>query len=266
MRKLIVIASFVALLAFQPAIAQTNTSATATKPVISAVTVSSLKNTSAIVTWTTDVAATSYVDFGTSDLYGNTLGEGSYVTSHSVTLLGMSAGTLYHFRVRSKEAVAGLESVSTDTTLTTAASAVNTNVASNTNTATNTNKNSNANTNTNLNANKNTNTATNKNANKNTNTAKNTNTNRNTNLNSNLNANTNTSSDIFNQNINSDTESVTGTLENTNEDITNVNSSTTTSTSDGRAGIILIIVGVLLLVGIIYFAWRKARQSPVVRP
>lgn len=265
MRKLAVSVSFLALLAFQPAMAQTNTTADVTKPTISGVTVSNVKATTAVVSWTTNEPATSYVDFGLTDVYDKTLGEGTYVSTHSVTLLGMGSDTMYHFRIRSKDE-AGNEAVSTDTTLTTASGTANVNTASNTNAATN--KNSALNTNLNANANKNTNTAKNANANRNLNTNKNANRNTNANANANVNANANTNSgtDIFNQNVNSDTGSVTGTLENTNTDLTNVNATASTATGDGRTGIILIALGVLLLVGIIAFAWWKARRSPVVRP
>ncbi|MEK7640185.1 MAG: hypothetical protein AAB424_03555 [Patescibacteria group bacterium] len=269
MHKLIVTASFLALLASQPAIAQTNT---ATAPLISGVTVSNVTAVSALISWSTDVASTSYVDFGTTNLYGNTLGIGTSVTSHNVTLLGLTDSTLYHFRVRSMESVANYESKSTDTTLTTTLGTVNTNSASNANSAVNTNvaakTNLNANTNKNTNTTKNTNAATNTNSNKNTNVNanKNINANRNTNVNTNANANVNAGTSIFNQNVNSSTNSVTGTLNNTNTDLTNVNATTSTTKSDGRTGIVLIAVGVLLLVGIIVFAWWKARQQPVVRP
>ena len=84
-----------------PVYAQTNSVTDVTKPTISGVTVSGVSSTGATVTWTTNEPATSYVDFGPSDVYGNTLGDGQYVTTHSVTLLGMSPSTLYHFRVRS---------------------------------------------------------------------------------------------------------------------------------------------------------------------
>jgi hypothetical protein len=266
MRKAIVTATFLALIVFQPAFAQTNTVADVTKPTISGVTTGSITSASAVVSWSTSESATSYVDFGTTDVYGNTLGEGSYVTTHSVTLLGLSASTLYHFRIRSKDA-AGNEAVSTDTTVTTT-SAANTNVASNTNTVVVKNTNSATNANGNANANRNTNTAVNKNANKNTNTAKNTNTSKNTNGTVNANGNTNSGTSLFNQNAN---ENINGdgnasTLENANVDTTSGTTTATTTTGDGRAGIALIALGVVLLVGIIAFAWWKARRAPGPRP
>lgn len=265
MRKAIVTASLVGLLACQPVLAQT-----ATAPSISSVAVSSTATT-AVVSWTTsNVASTSYVDFGLTDVYGNTLGNGTPVTVHSVTLLGLTPGTQYHFRVRSMEPVSNLESKSTDTIFPTAATTVNANANTNTETNKNSNTNStNGNTNTaNVNTNKNTNAS--KNANSTTNANKNTNAAKNANVNSNKNANVNTNSgvDLFNQNTNESVNANTtnDSLDNTNTDLTNVNAVTPDDSSDGRAGIVLIAIGVLLLVGIIGFAWWKARKPPVVRP
>lgn len=244
-----------------PVFAQTNTPTDITKPTISGVTVSGVASTVATVTWTTNEPATSYVDFGPSDIYGNTLGEGQYLTTHSVSVLGLTPSTLYHFRVRSKDA-AGNEATSTDTTLTTAA-ATNTNTAANTNSS---NLNTNAVANTNMvkantnTANKNTNTAKNINTNKNTN--RNTNTNANKNVNTNLNTNSSATEDIFNRNTNATIEEST----NLNTSVVNSNSaSAAVSTSDGRTGILLIALGVLVLIGVVGFAWYKLRHQATPR-
>jgi hypothetical protein len=73
---------------------------TAVAPVISAVSSSSITSTSAIITWTTDQASSSQVNYGTSLSYGSssTLSS-SLVTSHSVTLTGLTPGTTYDFDV-----------------------------------------------------------------------------------------------------------------------------------------------------------------------
>ena len=58
---------------------------------------------SATVTWTTDEASDSWVDFGTDPgTLDRTTGDASMVTSHSVTLTGLTPGTV-HFRVRSTD-------------------------------------------------------------------------------------------------------------------------------------------------------------------
>jgi len=69
---------------------------------------------SAIITWTTDTPASSQVLYGLSTNYDQaTLLNSSPVTNHSVTLTGLSVGTIYHFAVKSIDAC-GRESISTD--------------------------------------------------------------------------------------------------------------------------------------------------------
>ncbi len=63
--------------------------------------------TSATVTWTTDIAATSVVNYGLDSGYGLTGGEANLVTSHSVTLTGLSLDTTYHYKVAGLSAVGG---------------------------------------------------------------------------------------------------------------------------------------------------------------
>ncbi len=59
--------------------------------------------TSAIITWTTDVAGSSHVYYGTTTSYGSHVSQDTIiiVTSHSVTITGLSANTTYHFYVES---------------------------------------------------------------------------------------------------------------------------------------------------------------------
>jgi hypothetical protein len=74
----------------------------------------SVTTSSAVIAWTTDVGATSQVEYGKTVAYGTlTTINSSLVTSHSVSLSGLSANTLYHYRVRSKNS-SGVESVSVD--------------------------------------------------------------------------------------------------------------------------------------------------------
>jgi hypothetical protein len=65
--------------------------------------------TGAYVTWTTSVdGASPHVDYGTTTAYGSTqstvtvvtnTGEGGVTSHHAATLTGLSAGTLYHYKV-----------------------------------------------------------------------------------------------------------------------------------------------------------------------
>ena len=72
-------------------------------PVVSGVSVSSVGPFSATVNWTTDVPATSAVEYGSATSYGLwSAGDATLVTSHSVTLTGLSWVTMYHFRVLSR--------------------------------------------------------------------------------------------------------------------------------------------------------------------
>ena len=86
--------------------------------VISNVQTTNLLATSVTVTWTTNEASTSQVEYGTTTGYGSTTAlDSNKVTSHSVNLTALTPGTLYHFRVKS-ENTGGL-SVSNDYTFTT---------------------------------------------------------------------------------------------------------------------------------------------------
>jgi Domain of unknown function (DUF4082)/Bacterial Ig domain/Purple acid Phosphatase, N-terminal domain len=92
-----------------------------TAPVISAVTASSISPTGATINWSTDKASDSQVEYGPTASYGNlTTVDSNLVTSHSVPLAGLTASTLYHFRVRSKDP-SNNQSISGDFTFTTAA-------------------------------------------------------------------------------------------------------------------------------------------------
>ena len=98
-----------------------NAKASARGPAISAISVKQTTLTSATIVWTTDVPASSQVEYGRASSYGwlvpqepkddPSSGTSLGVTSHMVLISGLSSGTMYHFRVRSKDAV-GLESIS----------------------------------------------------------------------------------------------------------------------------------------------------------
>lgn len=71
-------------------------------PTISNVQASTPTNNSVTITWATDQASTTQIDYGTTTGYGySTTLNSSLVTSHSQTITGLSPLTLYHFRVRS---------------------------------------------------------------------------------------------------------------------------------------------------------------------
>jgi len=95
------------------------TLASTTPPVIGNVAARNLMPSSALVDWTTDRPATSQVDFGTTFAYGSsTTLDSSLVTLHSQYLRGLSANTLYHYRVRSVDS-SGSAATSDDHTFTT---------------------------------------------------------------------------------------------------------------------------------------------------
>jgi hypothetical protein len=97
------------------------TGGTPNGPAISGTSVSSISITGAMVSWTTDVGSTSQVEYGTTTAYGTlTTLNSSMVTSHSVSLTSLITGTLYHYRVRSKNS-GGVESISGDSAFQTSA-------------------------------------------------------------------------------------------------------------------------------------------------
>src|SRR5207249_7157472 len=70
---------------------------------------------------TTGSAADSQVEYGVTTAYGKvTVLTSGLVTSHSIGLSGLSASTVYHYRVKSRDA-AGNPATSADVTFTTAA-------------------------------------------------------------------------------------------------------------------------------------------------
>lgn len=72
---------------------------------------------SATITWDTDVASSSVVNFGTTPSYGQYASTPGMTTSHSVLLTGLDAATTYHYQVIS--AYCGHASESVDNTFTT---------------------------------------------------------------------------------------------------------------------------------------------------
>ncbi len=92
-----------------------------TAPSISAVNAGGPTTTGAAITWTTDEASDSQVEYGTTTSYGaSTTLDSTAVTSHSQSLAGLTPNTLYHYRVKSRDAAGNL-GTSADFTFTTAA-------------------------------------------------------------------------------------------------------------------------------------------------
>jgi hypothetical protein len=90
-----------------------------TPPTISSVAVPVRTTSGATITWTTNEPADSQVEYGLTTAYGNsTTLAPSLLTAHSVTITGTADATLYHFRVKSRDAAGNL-AISSDSTFTT---------------------------------------------------------------------------------------------------------------------------------------------------
>ena len=89
---------------------------------ISGVTAASITTNSATITWNTNVATTSNVEYGLDTSYGSTAPMSADTTAdstiHIVVLSGLSPNTTYHYRVKSKDASSN-EVVSADHAFTT---------------------------------------------------------------------------------------------------------------------------------------------------
>ena len=88
-------------------------------PLLTAVASSGVTDVAATITWTTEVAATSRVEYGIGG-FGSFVTDGALVTSHSVPLTGLTPGAVYQYRVISTAsgvtATSGAFSFSTSTT------------------------------------------------------------------------------------------------------------------------------------------------------
>jgi hypothetical protein len=84
------------------------------------VSATAINSNGATITWETNEASDTQVEYGTTITYGKvSAGNASMVTSHGASLSGLAASTLYHYRVKSKDA-SGNVAVSDDFTFTTA--------------------------------------------------------------------------------------------------------------------------------------------------
>lgn len=91
-----------------------------TAPVLSSVTSTGTSNTGTTITWNTDEAATTKVQYGVSTAYGVTtpITDSSGTLSHSATLSGLTACSQYHYRVISSDPTLNT-ATSSDATFTT---------------------------------------------------------------------------------------------------------------------------------------------------
>ena len=90
-----------------------------TAPVITGVSSSAVTNNSAIISWNTNEAADSQVVYGSTQAYGqSTALNPALVTAHSQGLSDLTPGTLYYYRVKSRDAAGNL-TTSAEFTLTT---------------------------------------------------------------------------------------------------------------------------------------------------
>jgi hypothetical protein len=93
-----------------------------TPPVISDVSASSLTSSGAVISWNTNEASDTQVEYGTTSAYGSATSlNTSMATGHSAAIAGLAARASYHYRVRSRDAAGNL-AVSGDFGFTTSAS------------------------------------------------------------------------------------------------------------------------------------------------
>ena len=72
---------------------------------LTAVVSSAIASDTATISWMTNVAGNSQVEYGTTASYGNSTAlNSSMVTAHTVVLTGLSVSTTYHYRVKSADA------------------------------------------------------------------------------------------------------------------------------------------------------------------
>jgi hypothetical protein len=69
---------------------------------ITAIASGSITSSSGVITWSTNISASSQIEYGTSNAYGSLSNlDSNIVTGHSQNITGLQAGTTYHFRVKS---------------------------------------------------------------------------------------------------------------------------------------------------------------------
>ncbi len=92
-------------------------------PLISSVSAVSVTSSSATLLWTTNTASDSQVAYGLTSTYASLSAlDTALVTSHSVTISGLAASTLYHYQVQSRDSSGSLSTLADFTFITETAS------------------------------------------------------------------------------------------------------------------------------------------------
>lgn len=89
-----------------------------TQPVISSVSIGSFSNNAATISWNTDEASTSSVDYGFTSGYSFSITNSTLVASHSIRLTNLISTTTYHYRVRSTDGSGNMATGSDNTVIT----------------------------------------------------------------------------------------------------------------------------------------------------
>lgn len=82
---------------------------------------SQVKDCSAVVSWKTDEAANSIVEYGLTDSYGMSVSSQSFVKDHLIDISSLNPSTQYHYRVLSSDTKGNGPTASSDLTFTTSA-------------------------------------------------------------------------------------------------------------------------------------------------
>ena len=94
---------------FSAEVSKAITTADTTPPVLSSIQSANVTATGATISWSTNEASDTQVEYGTTTAYGNaTPLNTSLVTAHSVSLSGLQANTTYNYRVKSRDAAGNL--------------------------------------------------------------------------------------------------------------------------------------------------------------
>ncbi len=103
-------------------VSSTTTLTTQTVPSVSSISLGEISSKTATVSWSSNLAGDSFVDYGLTSSYGSRQGRADdSQTAHSITLSGLKSSTTYYFRVRTKDSN-GNEVISSGSSFTTESS------------------------------------------------------------------------------------------------------------------------------------------------